>query len=188
MDLRVQKTEQNIRSAFLKLRKAKPLEKITIRELTEAAMINKGTFYHHYRDIYALSEALENELMEKVASVITENNLLSANQIIFDFVAAYAAEKELFNTLFSGNRINGAAQKLDRMVKKHVYKMRPALANSEDFEIRLTATIYGCFYAYAYHSDKEHDFVVACLAQYAQDGMNLQSLQAPKGETSAPTP
>lgn len=169
MDLRVQKTERGIRTAFIELRKAKPLEKITVKELTEAAVINKGTFYHHYRDIYALSETLENELIERIASVITENNLLSAKQIIFDFVDAYTRERELFNILFSGNRINRAAQKLEAMIKKHVYDLRPSLADDKDFGIRLTATIYGCFYAYAYHPEKNKENAVACLAQYARD-------------------
>ncbi len=177
MDLRVQKTEQRIRSAFIELRKTKPLEKITVKELIEAAVINKGTFYHHYQDIYDLSETLENELIKRMASVITESNLLSAKQIIYDFVAAYTQEKELFDTLFSGNRINGAVQKLETAVKNHVYTLRPFLADNESFEIRLTATIYGFFYAYTYYAGKKQDRVVACLAQYAQDWMDLRSCQ-----------
>jgi AcrR family transcriptional regulator len=177
MDLRVKKTETSIRSAFIELRKTKPLEKITIKELTEAALINKGTFYHHYKDIYALSETLENELMEEVASVITENNLLSAKQIIYDFISVYTEHEELFKILFFGSRISRAAQKLESTVKKHIYEIRPSLTGNEVFEIRLTATIYGCFYAYLSHIGKDQEQVVSCLAQYAQDSMNMRLLQ-----------
>ena len=56
MDLRIQRTKRCITEAFLKLRTQKPLEKITIKELSELAMINKATFYSHYTDIYDLSE------------------------------------------------------------------------------------------------------------------------------------
>ena len=59
MDLRVEKTEKAIKNAFIELRSQKPLEKITVKELCAEARINKSTFYSHYQDIYALSEAME---------------------------------------------------------------------------------------------------------------------------------
>ena len=55
MDLRVQRTRMNIRDAFIELRSRKPSEKITVKELAEAAFINKATFYQHYSDLYDLS-------------------------------------------------------------------------------------------------------------------------------------
>lgn len=60
MDLRTAKTERAIRSAFLELRAKKPLERITVKELCQRAEIHKSTFYDHYEDLYALSDALEN--------------------------------------------------------------------------------------------------------------------------------
>ena len=45
MDLREKKTKRSIAAAFLALRAAKPLERITIRELAEKAEISKATFY-----------------------------------------------------------------------------------------------------------------------------------------------
>ena len=44
MDIRIEKTERAIRNAFLELRAAKPLEKITVKELCSLACINKSTF------------------------------------------------------------------------------------------------------------------------------------------------
>ena len=57
MDLRIEKTERAIKNAFIELRAKKTLEKITVKELCAEACINKSTFYSHYEDIYALSEA-----------------------------------------------------------------------------------------------------------------------------------
>ena len=57
MDLRVTKTQRAIRAAFLELREKKPLEKITVKELCQRAEIHKSTFYDHYADVYALSDA-----------------------------------------------------------------------------------------------------------------------------------
>ena len=63
MDLRQQRTRRSIVNAFLALRSEKPIETITVRELTERAQIHKATFYLHYHDIYDLSEALEWEVI-----------------------------------------------------------------------------------------------------------------------------
>ena len=57
-DRRIVRTRASIADAFLALRRKKPLERITVRELCEAAGINKSTFYTHYRDIYDLSDAM----------------------------------------------------------------------------------------------------------------------------------
>ena len=66
MDLRVKRTTKNIKDAFYELRKKKSVEKISVKELSELAMINKATFYLHYRDIYELSDKLENELIGEI--------------------------------------------------------------------------------------------------------------------------
>ena len=69
-DLRIRKTEQAIKNAFIELRAKKPLEKITVKELCELALINKSTFYSHYEDIYALSESMEQETVESIIGSI----------------------------------------------------------------------------------------------------------------------
>ena len=71
MDIRIEKTERAIRNAFLELRAAKPLEKITVKELCSLACINKSTFYSHYEDIYALSQMLESETITTVIKNIS---------------------------------------------------------------------------------------------------------------------
>lgn len=43
MDLRERKTKRAIKDAFLQLRAKKPLERITIKELSDLAEISKAT-------------------------------------------------------------------------------------------------------------------------------------------------
>lgn len=63
-DLRVVKTKRNIKSVMMELLKKKPIEKITVTELASHALINKGTFYHHYSDIYDLYQELVSDFIE----------------------------------------------------------------------------------------------------------------------------
>lgn len=69
-DLRVIKTKANIKRVFLDLLKKKPPEKITVTEIAEIALINKGTFYLHYQDVYALyEETIHDTIIEFCESI-----------------------------------------------------------------------------------------------------------------------
>ena len=68
LDIRIEKTERAIKQAFMELRAEKPLEKIRVKELCDRACINKSTFYAHYQDIYALANAMEDEMVEAVVA------------------------------------------------------------------------------------------------------------------------
>ncbi len=63
-DLRVIKTKRNIKNVMMDLLQKKPIEKITVTELASHALINKGTFYHHYSDIYDLYQELVSDFIE----------------------------------------------------------------------------------------------------------------------------
>ena len=60
------KTKKSLFDAFVELRSQKPLEKITVKEITDAAHISKQTFYLHYKDIYDLADQIESELIEQM--------------------------------------------------------------------------------------------------------------------------
>jgi len=65
-------TEEKISQAFLSLYSEKPIEKISIKSVSEKAGINRGTFYDHYLDIYDLRDRLENEFMKSVEGMVGE--------------------------------------------------------------------------------------------------------------------
>ena len=67
MDIRIEKTERAIRNAFLELRAAKPLEKITVKELCSLACINKSTFYSLLKNLY--------DFLKRVFSVVCTADL-----------------------------------------------------------------------------------------------------------------
>lgn len=73
-DLRIRRTKKNIAEAFLNLLEAKPFEKIRVNDITAAAMINRSTFYLHYRDKYDLMESLQNEVIERANSLAVTMN------------------------------------------------------------------------------------------------------------------
>jgi AcrR family transcriptional regulator len=56
-----ERTKQNIIEAFLALYKTKRIEKITVREITQKAGYNRGTFYEYFRDVYDVLEYIETQ-------------------------------------------------------------------------------------------------------------------------------
>lgn len=61
-------TKSAIKTAFLTLLSAKPISRITVKDIVEECGINRNSFYYHFRDIPALTEALVEEQLEKLVS------------------------------------------------------------------------------------------------------------------------
>lgn len=62
-DARVKYTVKVIKEAFLKILENKPITKISVKEVAEAAEVNRATFYSHFSDCYDLLESIENDLL-----------------------------------------------------------------------------------------------------------------------------
>jgi len=58
LDPRVRRTRQLLQEALRKLLEQKRFDDITIQDITEAATLNRATFYAHYPDKFALLEEL----------------------------------------------------------------------------------------------------------------------------------
>lgn len=52
----INQTKQILEESLKKLMLQKPLDKITIRDLTEDCGISRMAFYYHFKDIYDLVE------------------------------------------------------------------------------------------------------------------------------------
>lgn len=171
MDLRVQRTLRNITNAFITLRAKSPLEKITVKDLAAAAQINKATFYLHYRDVYDLSESLEDEVMELCLSQLTGEDFFRPEGFR-RLALAFSSQSELFNTLFSGSRAQHAASKLDAGIKAKIYEYRPDLRDNLPFNIKLTAAIYGGFHAYQIYTPDHPEEVITALGEFSATVLN----------------
>ncbi|WP_246608359.1 TetR/AcrR family transcriptional regulator [Paenibacillus agaridevorans] len=71
-DRRVLRTKRVLRDALTALMEEKGFEGITVKDLTERADINRGTFYIHYRDKYDLLEQSEAEIIGVIESMAAE--------------------------------------------------------------------------------------------------------------------
>ena len=75
-DRRVRKTKKQLRLALMELLAEKSAKSISVRELTERADINRGTFYIHYRDVGDLLQRLEDEMADRLTALCKDLSLI----------------------------------------------------------------------------------------------------------------
>ncbi len=63
-DRRVKRTKRVLRECLFSLLEEKSIENITVKELTEAADVNRSTFYFYYKDINDMMIQIQNEIFE----------------------------------------------------------------------------------------------------------------------------
>jgi AcrR family transcriptional regulator len=57
-DPRIRRTRQLLQGALRNLMQSKNIEEISVQDITDAATVNRATFYDHYADKYALLDAM----------------------------------------------------------------------------------------------------------------------------------
>ena len=167
MDLRVAKTKNAIINTFLSLRARKPLEKITVKELCETAMINKSTFYSHYGDIYELSDSLETEVVMSVIHSMDHPEYIfeAPGEFTRQLFLGYLSQDNLIQILFSHNRSSLLVSKIERAVKELAFERHPQLRQQPALNIALTFAIYGGYYAYAESRNYDQATVIDVLGE-----------------------
>ena len=66
VDLRVRRTQANLREALIDLTEEKGFDAVTVGDIAERAMVNRTTFYRHYPDKYALVTGIFEEAVNQI--------------------------------------------------------------------------------------------------------------------------
>lgn len=136
MDRRVKYSLMVIQQSFIKLLKQKPISKITIKEICDAADVNRATFYAHYSDQYDLLHQIERELIDGINRYLNGHdlNVISEAPVeMLEKILEYVRENaELFDLLLN---LNGDIQFQREVTKiigqQHFSSMTTDQENSE---------------------------------------------------------
>ncbi len=170
MDLRIQKTRNSIINAFIELRGHKSIEKITVKELSDLALISKATFYLHFKDIYDLSEYLENDLIESIIKDIPHPDFLvtSPAEGIQETFTSFLSHSQLISILFSGSKSRTLIEKIEPKLKELIFDKFPQYKNNLKADIILTVLIQGNFHAYSQYSKSNSTEIVEILGRISE--------------------
>jgi AcrR family transcriptional regulator len=74
-DRRVRRTQKLLKDSLISLMQEKEFKNISVKDITERADLNRGTFYLHYTDIYQLLKEIEDEILSDFQSMINDYHL-----------------------------------------------------------------------------------------------------------------
>ena len=159
LDIRIEKTERAIKQAFMELRAQKPLEKIKVKELCDLACINKSTFYAHYQDIYALANAMEDEMVE----------------VVVEMFRAFTRNQTEIGILFSGSRQGLFINRVEAAMCKCISERDPSFDADVVRKIVLSFCVQGCYYTFtSYCGQMDEKRLVALLASIARAAQKIR--------------
>ncbi|GAP21390.1 TetR/AcrR family transcriptional regulator [Leptolinea tardivitalis] len=80
LDRRIVRTRDAIREALIDLMEEKGFEAISIKDITDRANINRGTFYLHYHDKFDLLDQTETEIIEDMKQILIREDSLGLEE------------------------------------------------------------------------------------------------------------
>ena len=150
-DRRVRRTKKLLTQALTQLLQQKQVNEITVRELTDLADMNRGTFYLYYKDIYDMIEKIEDELFENLNAIIAlrENAVVSeqAGPILRDLFSFIEDNQEMCRILLSPNGDMNFLHRLNEVMREKcllLYKTAEPKGSEDEFDYHYSYIIFGC--------------------------------------------
>ena len=107
-----------VKNTTCELYRTKPVEKITVSEITRKAGYNRATFYDYFLDVYDLLEQIEEELInhigEKITNTISNGNFANIFLEAFDDMQKNA--EKYFIVLLTGEHSSKFSDKLKKSI------------------------------------------------------------------------
>ncbi len=124
-DRRVKRTKRVLKDCLFALLEEKTIDEISVKELTEAADINRSTFYFYYNDINDMMIQIQDEIFdvfeEKVLSpqalFVTIEDFTEYFRRFLEFLEEY---ENICKFVISNDPNNSLAKKIKKNLLKHI--------------------------------------------------------------------
>ena len=173
-DRRVRRTKKLLTQALTELLQKKQINEITVKELTDLADMNRGTFYLYYRDIFDMLEKIEAELFQKLDTIAQSHEHGELTQqvkpILLDLFHFISENQEMCRVLLSPNGDMNFLHRLYEAIRERsleIWKDQMGSLGEKEFDYRYSFVIFGCagmIRAWVNRSCQETDMQMAELA------------------------
>lgn len=128
-------TRQNLVDAFWALYCEKKILKITVKEITQKAGYNRGTFYEYFTDVYDVLEQLEESLIPKIHELPPTSITIQNVPMPLDmFMALYEKNSKYYSVLLGDSGDPAFATKLKNSTKPVIKQAFPGEYNRNPIE------------------------------------------------------
>ena len=149
-DRRIRRTKKLLTQALTQLMQQKQISEITVKELTDLADINRGTFYLYYKDIFDMLEKIEDSMFEALDNIAAMHETDAAMQktkpILLDVFRFIEENQEIVRVLLSPNGDVAFLHRLYEVIREKCLHAFPAVRESMDeqaFNYRFSFVVYG---------------------------------------------
>lgn len=175
VDRRVRRTKKLLKDCLTRLLAVKRVQDITVRELTDMADLNRGTFYLHYKDVFDLLEQTENELLDQFSQVLHSHKpqeiRTNLSDIFLNVFILIKNNADLVEILLGPNGDIGFVSRMKALVREkclqdwmEVFRQ----GNPDYFEASYSFIVSGCMGLVQYwlqNGMKESPQELACMAE-----------------------
>ena len=144
-----ERTDRDITNALLKVMERKSLEKISVQDILDEAMINRSTFYQHFPDKYAILERMQEKYiagMTERIDEITRNGEMDLDRINEVLCVYLAQNRSQMRQILAVRSENLDLQ--GRMRQLFVAWLRRANARLNELEMDILAGVMVSFFVY----------------------------------------
>ena len=146
----VRNTKRRLREGLLQLMEARPIQEISVKELTELVDVNRGPFYFHYPDLYALLREMEQDFFDAFSRTLHEGvpHGEAAYHYLLGAIFAFLEENASFCRIMLGP--NGDMQFVERVKAlvddtiSYFWRMKASRADPAKYEMYNVFIINGC--------------------------------------------
>ena len=160
----VKKTKKAFENSLALLAKDHQLNKITVKEICEAAQLSRNAFYFHYKDINDLITDIENNVISEVADILEEIENLGFPRVVYatidKFIDLFEARRDTVLMLMDKSFSTSFTERMSKMFSEFNYKFFKELngdrakVSYEFFYIYLSGGFYDVVRYWLDHQDK----------------------------------
>ena len=120
-------TKQNLIDAFWEIYKYKSIQNITVKEITEKAGYNRGTFYVYFKDVYELPDQIEFSLLPTIDDMDMNIMDFESSHPINKFIEMYNRNGKYLSVLLGEN----GDPYFQTKIKEHTKPLFKAIMNKQ---------------------------------------------------------
>ncbi|MFN8377983.1 MAG: TetR/AcrR family transcriptional regulator [Anaerolineae bacterium] len=154
-------TRENLIEAFWRLYCEKPIERVTVKDITESAGYHRSTFYEYFTDIYEVLNQLETSLLDRLKETVLQSlDVAQAGDLTQRLADLFEAEGSYLSVLLGDRGDPNFARRIKTT-------MQPALTGAFGLVGDDAHTPY--IYEFALSA------IIATLTYWYQSGQNVAS-------------
>lgn len=148
-DRRIRRTKALLLQGLVQLMETKDIKDISVKELSDLADINRGTFYLHYSDIYDMLAQIEDELFVEFNEILDRtlnctSAVLAPQTALFDIFSFLERHRDLAKVMMGPHGDLAFVSRLKDLVKDRILNILALKQSAYDYAYIESFTVSGC--------------------------------------------